>query len=116
MTKKPRKPRTVSVDAGWYGDPVLDAAAEAQSQALAKMAGISSETPAELGRRPLPDSDQIIIEMCWHFSGKGSWGKLDRAPFIKKMQGWCAQGSLRVPSESWLRSRYSAVRKRFGNL
>jgi hypothetical protein len=74
----------------------------------------SAKPSARRGRRPLPDTDRIIIEMCWHLSGQGEWGKLQRdSGFIPKMRAWCTQESITVPSDGWFKSRYSSIRKRF---
>jgi hypothetical protein len=111
MTRKPRK-RGPSIreqiraelantvfDAGTYGDD--DAPAP------------EPESPPQPGRPTVYQWDRIMVEMCWHLSGKGPWGKLKRDEFIANMQAWCKQELKAAPSADELRRRIGLVRQRF---
>jgi hypothetical protein len=68
---------------------------------------------AQRGRPVMYDWFRIAVEMCWHLSGKGPWGKLKRDEFIAKMQTWCQQELDVKPSADELKRRIGVVRKRF---
>jgi hypothetical protein len=68
---------------------------------------------ARLGRPPVHDWESIVVEMCWHLSGKGPWGKLKQYEFLPEMQQWCLQNLGTAPSIDELMMRCRLARKRF---
>jgi hypothetical protein len=72
-----------------------------------------AELPAQRGRPLVYDWTRIVVEICWHLSGKGPWGKLKQEDFIANMQTWCKQECGTVPSADELRQRIRTARKRF---
>jgi hypothetical protein len=74
-------------------------------------ANVSPELLPQLGRPAVHDWFRIAVEMCWHLSGEGPWGK--REEFISNMLAWCKQELHVAPSDDELRRRIGTVRQRF---
>ena len=68
---------------------------------------------AQRGRPRVHDWPRIVVEVCWHLSGKGPWGELKRDDFLPKVQQWSKHELRTTPSLGDLKRVYAAARKRF---